>query len=127
MFFARRFSAGDVVFGSFSEEVAFHLTEAALKLNRARVEHPGRPTALAHALNHNLEIWVALRTTVSREDCNIALETRQNIIRLSQFVAEKTFVGVDKIQDHTLDALIFVDLQISEGLLEGRERNRQRS
>lgn len=126
MFFARRFMTGDFVTGSFSEEVAFHLTQAALKIDRARTEHPGNQGALAFALNHNMEVWVALRTAVSRDDCSLDQETRRNIVRLSQFVAEKTFVGVDRIQDHTLDTLVFVNLQISEGLLEGNAGEPQR-
>jgi flagellar biosynthesis regulator FlaF len=102
---------------SVPEEQAFQLSQAALKLDHARAK--GEARELAAALDKNLEVWVALRTIVTRDDCSLAPETKQNLVKLSHFVAEKVFAGPEKLTDSALDTLINVNLQISEGFLEG--------
>ena len=104
---------------SVPEEQAFQLSQAALKLDLARTRLEDDPAGLIEALNLNLEVWIALRTVVMREDCLLSPETKQNLVKLSQFVAEKVFAGPENLTDSTLDVLINVNLQISEGFLEG--------
>ena len=104
---------------SVPEEQAFQLSQAALKLDLARTRRGENPTGLVDALNRNLEVWITLRTIVMRDDCLLAPETKQNLVKLSQFVAEKVFAGPDGLSNSTLDALININLQISEGFLEG--------
>ena len=105
---------------SVAEEGAFQLSQAAVKLDQARSEKDGKPGGLVDALNQNLEVWVAIRSIVMREDCPLSSETKDNLIKLSKFVADKTFAGIDTIADSTLESLININLQISEGLLEGQ-------
>ncbi len=104
---------------SVAEEGAFQLSQAAVKLDQARNNKDGDSGGLVDALNQNLEVWVAMRSIVMREDCPLSSETKDNLIKLSKFVAEKTFAGIDNIADSTLESLININLQISEGLLEG--------
>lgn len=100
---------------SLKEQDAFSLSEAAIRLDQSRNDKE----MLAAALERNMEIWVAIRTLVSRAGEGVQAETRDNLVRLSQFVAEKTMQhGVD-IPASVLDTLINVNLQIAEGLLEG--------
>ena len=99
------------------EEQAFQLSQAAIKIDQARQESSRE--LLVDALNENLEVWVALRSLVMRNDCTLPPETIQNLVKLSEYVAEKTFAGLDELKDPTLDSLVNINLQISEGLLEG--------
>ena len=106
---------------NFAEEQAFQLSQSALRLDQTRREKNSNPAAFIDALNRNVEIWVALRSIVMREDCTMADEVKQNLTKLSQFVADRTFAD-GELADTTLDALININLQISEGLLEGASK-----
>jgi len=97
------------------EQEAFSLSKAAIMLDQSRRDKK----RLAAALENNMELWVAIRMLASRDDSGLAAEVRDNLIKLSQFVAETTMNhGVD-ISTESVDTLINVNLQISEGLLEG--------
>jgi len=106
---------------SMSEEQAFQLTQAALRIDRARARRAEDPSGLTDSLNQNLEVWVALRTAVMSENCELPDEVCQNLAKLSQFVADKTFSD-GEIAETTLDAFVHINLQIAEGLLEGHGR-----
>ena len=99
------------------EEQAFHLSRAAIMLDQARTDR----SKLPEALETNLAVWVALRTLVTSDGCRASSQVVENLIRLANFVAEKTLAGADAASETTLDALINVNLQISEGLLEGNK------
>ena len=103
-------------------EQAFQLSQAAIRLDLARLDRDSEPARLLEALGSNLEIWMTLRYIVSRDDCQLPDDTRSNLIRLSRFVADRTFVNDGDMADATLDALININLQIAEGLLEGVEQ-----
>ncbi|CAA7621385.1 conserved hypothetical protein [Candidatus Terasakiella magnetica] len=107
---------------SLAEEQAFQLTQAAIQLDNARTEKAGNSSFLTAALNANLEVWIALRTIVTSEGCAITDQAKQNLVRLAQFVADRTLAGTDTVSDETIDTLINVNLQISEGLLEGAKK-----
>jgi flagellar biosynthesis regulator FlaF len=100
---------------SLTEEQAFQLSRAAIMLDKAKSER----SLLAEALEVNLTVWVALRSIITREDCNLSGPVKENLVRLANFSAEKALGGLEKVTDSTIDALINVNLQISEGLLEG--------
>jgi|TARA_B100001971_G_C17874817_1_gene375114 flagellar biosynthesis regulator FlaF len=106
---------------SLAEEQAFQLSQAAIRIDQSRREKSHNPSGLVEALNVNVEIWVALRTIVMREDCGLAAEVKNNLTKLAQFVADRTFAD-GEVAETTLDALININLQISEGLLEGAKR-----
>ncbi|CCG42015.1 flagellar biosynthesis regulator FlaF [Magnetospirillum molischianum] len=106
---------------SLPELEAQNLAEAALLLDHAREKRDaGR---LASALDNNLQVWTALRTIADIPDATLTDTARGNLIRLSDFVATSTLTTGVKISDETLDTLINVNLQISEGLLEGAKRS----
>lgn len=97
------------------EQEAFSLSQCAVILDQSRKNQK----ELAAALEKNMELWVAIRMLVSKKDNKMSKETKENLTKLSQFVAETTMnYGVD-ISSETLDTLININLQISEGLLEG--------
>ncbi len=106
-----------------AEEQAFQLSQAAIRIDQARMWKDNEPGVLTDALNQNLEVWVALRTIVMRADCTLPQEVKNNLTKLSQFVADKT-MREGELPDTTLDAFININLQISEGLLEGANATR---
>ena len=106
--------------GTLAEEQAFQLFQAAILLDQARQEKIENSSGLIDALNHNVETWVALRSIIMREECTLADEVNRNLTKLAQFVADRTFSD-GEVPESTLDALININLQISEGLLEGEK------
>jgi flagellar biosynthesis regulator FlaF len=100
------------------EEDALALTQAALEISRAFEAKDDK--RLAKALERNLRVWVGIRTLVSRNDNPLPLAIKDNLIRLSSFVAQKTFEMQNGANSKTIDALTNANLQISEGLLERR-------
>jgi flagellar biosynthesis regulator FlaF len=105
------------------EEEAFGLSRAAVMLDQARQDRTNR-MAMTEALNHNLELWVAIKTLVSREENGVPSNVRENLVKLGNFIADTTFKSADgDLTDETIDTLININLQISEGLLEGMEKN----
>jgi len=105
---------------SLPEVEAQSLAEAALLLDHARENRdPGR---LAAALDNNLHVWTAIRTIAAHPDATLTESARGNLLRLSDFVATRTLSNGVAIPDETLNTLINVNLQISEGLLDGAKR-----
>ena len=103
---------------SVPEQEAFGLSRAAVMLDQAK-QSPADKTALTSALNHNLELWVAIRAMVGRPESPLPEDAKNNLVKLSNFVADTTFKAAEGISDETIDTLININLQISEGLLEG--------
>jgi len=102
---------------SLPELEAENLAEAALLLDHARENRDAGK--LASALDNNLQVWTAIRTIAVRPDATLTDTARSNLIRLSDFVATSTLSSGVTIPNETLSTLINVNLQISEGLLEG--------
>lgn len=104
------------------EEVAFGLSRAAIMLDQA-MQNRSDSAAMATALGHNLELWVALRAMVDREESPAPQNLKDNLVALSNFVADATFRSADsELEDTTIETLININLQISEGFLEGMQK-----
>lgn len=103
---------------SVAEEQAFQLSQAAILLDQAR-QDIGNQGKLAKALENNLEVWVALNMIAKSPECTLPAPVKDNLRRLAEFVADRTLRGTGEVPGNTLDALININLQISEGLLEG--------
>lgn len=106
---------------SVAEEQAFQLSQAAIMLDAARreTENEGQ---MAFALQHNLEVWVVINTIVKSSSCLWPSLVKDNLSRLAQFVADRTLKSGGVVPENTLDTLININLQISEGLLEAASR-----
>ena len=88
-----------------AKEEAFSLLKCAVDLSSARE-------------NNNVE---ALVTAL---DNNLPSETKDNLIKLADYVSGKTIeVGrdIDNINDKALDSMIMTNLQISEGLISNQK------
>ncbi len=104
-----------------AEEQAFQLTQAAFALDQARNDGTGAsgPMRMAAALERNMGVWLRFKAIVALESCSLSKEVKDNIDRLANYVADKTLQGMDAINDSTIESFISINLQISEGLLEG--------
>ena len=98
-----------------AEEQAYQLSGAAIRMDMTRLNREEEPWALTEALNLNVEVWLNLHTIVMRNDCPLPGDTVINLVKLSRFVVERTLAGDEDISDSALDALININLQISEG------------
>jgi hypothetical protein len=100
------------------EQDAFALSQAAVEMDRARSD----PEALAAALNSNLELWIAIRSVASAEQSRLPEVIKANLGQLFHYVAETTLRNGTALREEALNSLINVNLQLSEGLLEGHAR-----
>ncbi len=57
---------------------------------------------------------------VARRDNDLPESVKDNLILLGNYVADTTLKSADGLKDETIDTLININLQISEGLLEGQ-------
>ncbi|CAA7618491.1 flagellar biosynthesis regulator FlaF [Magnetospirillum sp. UT-4] len=103
------------------EEQAYKLAEAAIALDRARSQADDAAVMLA-ALDNNLEVWTAFTVAVALPGSGLEAGVRDNLMRLRNFIAEQTLRINGAVRDATMDTLININLQISEGLLEGQKR-----
>lgn len=100
-----------------TEQNAFALSRAAIMLDQAR-QRSDDTGSLADALRHNLELWIGIQTFVKRANGALPDPVKSNLLKLSDFVVGTTLGRGNDIGDNTVDALININLQISEGLLE---------
>ncbi len=99
------------------EEDAFALTRAAVAMSEAL--ETGDQTALAAALDENLNLWTAIKTLVERADCKLPQDIRTNLARLGDYTAKVTFDLSKQRKLEKIEVLVNTNLQIAEGLLEG--------
>ncbi|MEO5335921.1 MAG: DUF2934 domain-containing protein [Magnetospirillum sp. WYHS-4] len=109
-----------------AQDDAYYLSEAAIMLDQARSGKKRDAKKLAAALENELEVWTAIRTAVLRWSDQEREVTKQNVCRLSDFIAGTILSSGVNISDSTLDTLININLQIAEGLLEGHVNQRIR-
>ncbi|MBT3910487.1 MAG: hypothetical protein HOF27_12535 [Rhodospirillaceae bacterium] len=102
---------------TFVEQQAFNLAQAAIQLDQARIDD-GDLGKLAQALEHNLQVWVEIGTLVKSSESNLAENVRDNILKLRDFVSDTTMAKGVEMAESTLNTLININLQISEGILE---------
>jgi len=105
---------------SFTEQDAFSLSQAAVRIDQARCN--SNAEELARALDGNMELWIGIRTLVTQSGSPVPAAVRDNLVRLANFVVLTTLEKGVQAEPETLDSLININLQISEGLLEGQSR-----
>jgi flagellar protein FlaF len=99
---------------------ALALSHAALLIDRARQERRTNPEAIVGALNHNVEVWLAIRSIVKNANGSLPEAVKSNLRKLGDFVVGTTMTCGRDIPDHRVETLININLQISAGLLEGQ-------
>ena len=100
------------------EQQAFNLAQAAIQLDQSRIGDRNL-AKMAQALEHNLQVWVEIGVLVRSPESRLAANVRDNILKLRDFISDMTMKHGVEIPDTTLNTLININFQISEGLLEG--------
>lgn len=96
---------------------ALALLKSAVALDEAR----GNSSAMAMALDANLELWVKIRTLMENKNQHLWRDIKDNLIKLSKVVTAKTFEYSKNADEKKVDMLININLQICEGLLERKK------
>lgn len=105
-----------------AKEEAFSLLKCAVDLSSAREKN--NTEELVTALDNNLKLWVYIKTLANSKDNSLPTDTKDNLIKLADYVSNKTLeVGknINKINDKALDSMIMTNLQISEGLISNQK------
>ena len=107
---------------SLAKEEAFSLLKCAVDLSSARESN--NKAELVSALNNNLKLWVYIKTMANSKGTALPLETRNNLLKLAEYVSSKTIElgqNMDNLNDKALDTMIMTNLQISEGLISNQK------
>lgn len=108
----------EAVKNSLAKEEAFSLLKCAIDISHAR--DTDDKAELVSALDNNMKLWVYIKTLANSKDTKLPKETKNNLIKLADYVSAKTLeVGkdIDNLNDKALDSMIMTNLQISEGLM----------
>lgn len=72
------------------------------------------------ALKYNQLLWSIVQADVAEEDNALPDELKANLMSLSLFVDRQTTKALSESSEELFDSLISINLNISEGLLEGK-------
>ena len=100
------------------EEDALVLSQTAFQLDQSRSDS----VALAAALNVNLDLWIGIKSLASSDAARLPPNVKDNLAQLFHYVAETTLRNGTAMRTEALDSQINLNLQLSEGLLEGQAR-----
>lgn len=116
----RQISEGlmESVNANLAQQEAYYLAKCGLDLSEANKAKDNN--LLVEALDNNQRLWVMIKTLMSSEKSKLPQETRNNLIRLADYVAKNTIKlgqNLDNVDQKMLDSFININRQISEGLL----------
>jgi flagellar protein FlaF len=98
-------------------------TEAWALLEAARMLHQTKDAPIEDfraALRKNWRLWTIFQASLLEPDCTLPTPVRSNLLGLSNFIDRQT-AGLLAVRDvKKIDALININRQISEGLMEGQ-------
>ncbi len=102
--------------GNPARSEAWALLEAARQLNTTK---SGPIDEFRAALRTNWRLWTIFQASLLEPDCQIPAEVRGNLLGLANFIDRQTVELLAKQDPEKVDALIHINRQISEGLLDG--------
>ena len=74
------------------------------------------------ALDHNLRLWVAIKTVLQNEENTLNPEVKANLRNLAQYVTVTTMEATQgSIEERKLVSLSRINMHIAEGLLHGQK------
>ncbi len=80
------------------------------------------PEKANHALDHNLRLWVAIKTVLKNEENTLDSEVKANLRNLAQYVTVTTMEATQgSIEARKLVSLSRINMHIAEGLLQGQK------
>ena len=103
---------------------AWALLEAARQLHQTK---DGPIEDFRAALRMNWRLWTIFQASLSEADCQVPTAIRRNLLGLSNFVDRQTAELLAVRDAKKVDALVNINRQISEGLLEGQRASARAS
>lgn len=74
------------------------------------------------ALDHNLKLWIAIKTVLVNDACTLEPDVKANLRNLAQYVVSTTMEATEgAIEERRLVSLARINMSISEGLLRGQQ------
>ncbi len=107
-----------VQFSDKREMDAAAFSQAAYVLDQAR-QDLGDDDLRERALKYNQLLWSIIQADVAGKDNSLPDELKANLMSLSIFVDRQTSKALSDPNEEVLDSLININLNISEGLMEG--------
>ena len=107
-----------VQFENKREMDAAAFSQAAYVLDQAR-QKIGDADSCEKALKYNQLLWSIVQADVANGKNELTDELKANLMSLSLFVDKQTSKGLSDPTEELLDSLININLNISEGLMEG--------
>ena len=95
---------------------AWALLEAARELNLTK---DGPIEAFRVALRRNWRLWTIFQASLLDPECTMPAEVRSNLLGLANFIDRQTAELLANPDPGKIEALVNINRQISEGLLEG--------
>jgi flagellar protein FlaF len=95
---------------------AWALLEAARKLNQAK---DASIDEFRSALRANWRLWTIFQASLIEPDCPLPNEVRGNLLGLANFIDRTTVELLAEREPTKIAALVNINRQISEGLMEG--------
>ena len=103
---------------------AWALLEAARQLHQTK---DGPIEDFRAALRKNWRLWTIFQASLSEADCPVPMPIRRNLLGLSNFVDRQTADLLAARDVKKVEALVNINRQISEGLLEGQRASARAS
>src|SRR5579864_9843630 len=110
--------------GNPTRSEAWALLEAARQLNQTK---DGPIDDFRAALRANWRLWTIFQASLTEPDCSLSNELRGNLLGLANFIDKTTVELLAERESKRIDALININRQISEGLLEGARADAARA
>ncbi|HTV29945.1 MAG TPA: flagellar biosynthesis regulator FlaF [Xanthobacteraceae bacterium] len=92
------------------------LLQAAARLQAVHDAWCGKPPGLADAVLYNRRLWIVFIDAVMRDDNQLPIAIRQNILNLGIFVMGETFCLMTRPRPHHLANIIRVNRALAAGL-----------
>jgi flagellar biosynthesis activator protein FlaF len=92
------------------------LLKAAAKLQAVHESWREKPVGLNEAITYNRKLWTVFIDAVLKDDNQLPLPVRQNIVNLGMFVMGETFSLMTKPKPDHLLSLIKINRELAAGL-----------
>lgn len=94
------------------------LTKAAQKLRECQQSwnEPTRDALLAEAVRYNQRVWSIFQSELSRQNHEMPMQIRSNILRLSAFIDQRLLQTLAEPAERKLDIVIRINENIAAGL-----------
>jgi flagellar protein FlaF len=110
--------------GNPTRSEAWALLEAARKLNQTK---DGPIEDFRAALRANWRLWTIFQASMIEPDCTMPDQIRGNLLGLANFIDKTTVELLAERDVKKIEALVNINRQISEGLLEGARADAARA